>query len=47
MPLALAMSVNVGFIIGLTFVPGLWNIVEYLFPRRDPRVPRHRLHRLP
>jgi hypothetical protein len=32
MPLALAMSVNVGFIIGLTFVPGLWNIVEYLFP---------------
>jgi hypothetical protein len=32
MPLALAMSVNVGFIIGLTFVPGLWNIVEYMFP---------------
>jgi len=32
MPLALAMSVNVGFIIGLVFVPGLWGIVEYLFP---------------
>jgi hypothetical protein len=26
------MTVNVGFIIGLTFVPGLWSIVEYLFP---------------
>lgn len=32
MPLALAMSVNVGFIIGLVFVPGLWGVVEYLFP---------------
>lgn len=32
MPLALAMSVNVGFIIGLVFVPQLWNVVEYLFP---------------
>lgn len=32
MPLALAMSINVGFIIGLVFVPGLWSIVEYLFP---------------
>ncbi len=32
MPLALAMSVNVGFILGLTFVPGLWSIVEYLVP---------------
>ncbi|WP_420396526.1 TsoY family (seleno)protein [Nioella sp.] len=32
MPLALAMSVNAMFILGLTFVPGLWNIVEYLFP---------------
>lgn len=32
MPLALAMSVNVGFILGLVFVPGLWGIVEYLFP---------------
>jgi hypothetical protein len=32
MPLALAMSVNVGFILGLVFVPGLWSVVEYLFP---------------
>lgn len=32
LPLALAMSVNVGFIVGLVFVPGLWSIVEYLFP---------------
>ncbi len=32
MPLALAMTVNVGFVLGLTFVPGLWSIVEYLFP---------------
>jgi hypothetical protein len=31
-PLALAMSVNVGFILGLVFVPGLWGAVEYLFP---------------
>ncbi len=32
MPLALAMGVNAGFILGLVFVPGLWGIVEYLFP---------------
>lgn len=32
MPLALAMSVNVGFILGLVFVPGLWGFVEVLFP---------------
>jgi hypothetical protein len=32
LPLALAMTVNVGFILGLTFVPGLWSIVEYMFP---------------
>ena len=31
-PLALAMTVNVGYILGLVFVPGLWSIVEYLFP---------------
>ncbi|MFN3936982.1 MAG: TsoY family (seleno)protein [Gemmobacter sp.] len=31
-PLALAMSVNALFIVGLVFVPGLWGIVEYLFP---------------
>ncbi|UWP95542.1 hypothetical protein K3X44_00685 [Aliiroseovarius crassostreae] len=32
MPLALAMSVNGMFVAGLVFVPGLWSIVEYLFP---------------
>jgi hypothetical protein len=32
MPLALAMTVNALFIVGLVFVPGLWSIVEYLFP---------------
>ncbi|WP_371170394.1 TsoY family (seleno)protein [Aliiroseovarius sp. 2305UL8-7] len=32
MPLAMAMSVNGLFIAGLVFVPGLWPIVEYLFP---------------
>ncbi|NLV98081.1 MAG: hypothetical protein GX043_12245 [Desulfovibrionales bacterium] len=32
MPLALAMSVNVCFILGMVFVPGLWYIVEFLFP---------------
>ena len=31
-PLALAMSVNAMFIVGLVFVPQLWSIVEYLFP---------------
>lgn len=32
MPLALAMSVNAMFILGLVFVPQLWSVVEYLFP---------------
>lgn len=31
-PLATAMTVNVAFIAGLVFVPGLWSVVEYLFP---------------
>ncbi len=31
-PLTLAMSVNVAFVLGALFVPGLWNIVEWLFP---------------
>lgn len=31
-PLTLAMSINVLFIMGALFVPGLWNVVEYLFP---------------
>lgn len=32
LPLALAMAVNAAFIVGLVFVPGLWSVVEYLFP---------------
>jgi hypothetical protein len=32
LPLALAMTVNVSFILGMVFVPGLWSVVEYLFP---------------
>lgn len=31
-PLAAAMTVNAIFIVGLVFVPGLWLVVEYLFP---------------
>jgi len=31
-PLTLAMAVNAGFILGLVYVPGLWSVVEYLFP---------------
>lgn len=31
-PLASAMSVNAMFIVGLVYVPGLWGVVEYLFP---------------
>lgn len=31
-PLASAMTVNALFIVGLVFVPGLWSIIEYLFP---------------
>jgi hypothetical protein len=31
-PLTFAMSINVGFIIGAVYVPGLWQIAEYLFP---------------
>jgi len=32
LPLTFAMSINVSFILGAVFVPGLWDIVEYLFP---------------
>ncbi len=32
LPLTLAMSVNVLFIIWAVFVPNLWSVVEYLFP---------------
>ena len=31
-PLTYAMSINVIFILGALFVPGLWNVVGYLFP---------------
>jgi len=31
-PLAGAMSINVGFVLGALFVPGLWSVVEWLFP---------------
>lgn len=31
-PLALAMTVNALFIVGLVFVPNLWSVVEILFP---------------
>ncbi|MCK5918224.1 MAG: hypothetical protein KAG34_07350 [Cocleimonas sp.] len=31
-PLTLAMTINVSFIIGALFVPDLWSLVEYLFP---------------
>lgn len=32
MPLAVAMSINGMFIVGLVFVPNLWSVVEFLFP---------------
>ncbi|ACL26456.1 TsoY family (seleno)protein [Chloroflexus aggregans] len=32
LPLTLAMTINVLFASGAVFVPGLWNVVEYLFP---------------
>ena len=31
-PLAVAMSINGLFIVGLVFVPNLWSVVEFLFP---------------
>ncbi|MBT9283440.1 MAG: hypothetical protein KM312_12530 [Hydrogenibacillus schlegelii] len=31
-PLTLAMAVNVAFILGALFVPGLWNVIEFLLP---------------
>ncbi|MCG8488311.1 MAG: hypothetical protein MI756_12645 [Chromatiales bacterium] len=31
-PLTLSMSVNIVFVLGSLFVPGLWQIVEWLFP---------------
>ena len=32
LPLTFAMTINVCFVLGALFVPGLWSIVEYLFP---------------
>eukprot|EP00307_Rebecca_sp_RCC1486_P006958 CAMPEP_0119414274 /NCGR_PEP_ID=MMETSP1335-20130426/6744_1 /TAXON_ID=259385 /ORGANISM="Chrysoculter rhomboideus, Strain RCC1486" /LENGTH=424 /DNA_ID=CAMNT_0007439143 /DNA_START=89 /DNA_END=1363 /DNA_ORIENTATION=+ len=32
MPLTLAMSVNVVFIVGIVFIPRIWTVIEYLFP---------------
>ena len=32
LPLTFAMTINVCFIFGAVFVPGLWGVVEYLFP---------------
>lgn len=31
-PLTYAMSINVAFVLGALFIPGLWHVVEYLFP---------------
>jgi hypothetical protein len=31
-PLTYTMTINVCFILGAVFVPGLWGVVEYLFP---------------
>ncbi len=31
-PLTLTMTINVMFVLGAMLVPGLWNVVEYLFP---------------
>jgi len=31
-PLTLTMTINVCFVLGAVFVPGLWSVVEYLFP---------------
>jgi hypothetical protein len=32
LPLTFAMAINVGFVLGAVFVPGLWGIVEFMFP---------------
>ncbi len=31
-PLTYTMTINVGFVVGALFVPGLWGVVEWLFP---------------
>lgn len=32
LPLTYAMSINVAFVLGATFVPNLWSVIEWLFP---------------
>lgn len=32
LPLTFAMTINVSFVLGAIFIPGLWDYVEYLFP---------------
>lgn len=32
LPLTFAMTINVCFVLGAVFIPGLWGVVEYLFP---------------
>ncbi len=32
LPLTFAMTINVCFVLGAVFIPGLWDIVEFLFP---------------
>jgi hypothetical protein len=32
LPLTFAMTVNVFFVLGALFVPGLWSVIEFLFP---------------
>ncbi|MEA2029777.1 MAG: hypothetical protein U9N49_12505 [Campylobacterota bacterium] len=32
LPLTFAMTINVFFVLGALFVPGLWNVIEFLFP---------------
>lgn len=32
LPLTFAMTINVCFVLGATFVPNLWTIIEYMFP---------------
>jgi hypothetical protein len=32
LPLTFAMTINVFFVLGATFIPNLWTIIEYMFP---------------
>jgi len=32
LPLTYAMTINVAFVLGATFVPNLWSVIEWLFP---------------